>query len=89
MTKLVDRRILAAWLLLVGATMVAWQLGSDHGVSDVRTAAVLILVIAFVKVRIVGRYFMEIREAPIALAAIFDTWLIAVASTVLTLYCLV
>jgi hypothetical protein len=88
MSRLVDRSILAIWVLLLGATAVAWQLGSDHGVGDTRTAAVLVLVIAFVKVRFVGRYFMEIRESPIALAAIFDGWLIAVASTVITLYCL-
>lgn len=86
MSKLVDRRILAIWVLLLGATGVAWQLGSDHGVGDTPTAAVLILVIAFVKVRLIGRYFMEIREAPIALTAIFDGWLIAVATTVITMY---
>lgn len=88
MSRLVNRSILTVWVLLLGATVVAWQLGSDHGVGDTRTAAVVILVIAFVKVRMVGRYFMEIRESPIALAVIFDGWLIAVASTVIALFCL-
>lgn len=33
-----------------------------------------------------ARAFMEIRESPIALAAIVDLWLLAAATTVITLY---
>jgi hypothetical protein len=87
MSTFVDRSILAVWVVLLGATTVAWQLGVEHGIRDTG-AAVLILAIAFVKVRLVGRYFMEIRESPIALAAIFDLWLLAVATVVITFYCL-
>lgn len=86
MSSLVHRSVLVVWLVLLGATVAAWQLGNDDVVRDTRTAAVLILAIGFVKVRLVGRYFMEIRESPIALAAIFDLWLLAVATTVITLH---
>lgn len=86
MTRLVRPSVMAVWLLLIGATVAAWLLGTDHSVRDTRAAAVLILAIAFVKVRLVGRHFMEIREAPIPLVVIFDLWLLAVAATVIALY---
>jgi hypothetical protein len=85
MSRLVGRGVLAAWALLVGATVAAWQL-SDHGVANARTVAVLLLAIAFVKVQLVGTWFMEIRDSPIALVAIFHLWLFGVGTTVMALY---
>ncbi|GAH89626.1 unnamed protein product, partial [marine sediment metagenome] len=49
-------------------------------------AGVVILLIAFVKVRFVGRYFMELRHAPLGLVAVFDAWIVVVASALIGLF---
>jgi hypothetical protein len=46
-------------------------------------ASVLILLIAFMKVRLVGLYFMELREAPVALRGLFQGYCIVVSAAVL------
>jgi hypothetical protein len=76
----------AVWIALIAATLLSWWLGTDHGVHDVGTASALILTVAFVKVRFVGLYFMELRDAPIALRGIFEGWCVAVCSAVIVLY---
>lgn len=72
--SLLRDRITLAWLVLVAATIVSWQLGLDHGIGSHVGASAVILVVSFVKVRIVGLYFMEIRNAPSALRAPFETY---------------
>ena len=42
-------------------------------------AAVTVILIAFVKVRPVGRYVMELRNAPVVLLALFEGWVALVA----------
>ncbi len=67
------------WLFLVAATVVSWALGTDHGFVDDSTAAsVIVLVVAFVKVRFVGLYFMELKDAPLPLRALLEVWCLAV-----------
>jgi len=78
--------ITAVWGALIAATLVSWWLGTEHGVSDVQTASVLILLVAFVKVRFVGLYFMELRHAPIPLRLLFEGWCAVVSSTVIVMY---
>jgi hypothetical protein len=82
-----DRTTLV-WLGLVLATVVSWQLGTGQGLSG-ESAGVTILVIAFIKARFVGRYFMEIRDAPRALQVGFDAWVIVVAAALVGIYTLV
>jgi Prokaryotic Cytochrome C oxidase subunit IV len=47
---------------------------------------VLILLIAFVKVRFVGLYFMELREAPMLLRGLFETYCIGVCALVISMF---
>ncbi len=69
----------AVWLFLVAATVLSWALGTDHGfVSDHLTASVIILVVAFVKVRFVGLYFMELKDAPVPLRLLLEAWCLVV-----------
>jgi len=51
-----------------------------------RDLAVPVIVIAFMKVRLVGLHFMEIRAAPRVLRLGFEIWMIAIGSTLLTLF---
>jgi hypothetical protein len=64
----------------VAATTISWLLGTDHGLdgSGQRVASVAILVVALFKVRLVGLYFMDLRNAPLALRGIFEGWCIVV-----------
>jgi len=75
------------WLFLVAATVVSWALGTDHGfVDDTTAASVTVLVVAFVKVRFVGLYFMELKDAPVLLRALLELWCIAVCCLTLGLF---
>lgn len=74
----------AVWLVLVLATGFSWALGTDHGFgSDGQTAAsVVILVVAFVKVRFIGLFFMELRGAPLVLRMLFEGYCLAACAVV-------
>ena len=77
----------AVWVLLIAATVASWALGTDHGFVDSHTAAsITILVVAFVKVRFIGLYFMDLKDAPLALRAIMEFYCVAVCALVLAFY---
>lgn len=91
LAPLMRTRTTAVWLLLTAATMLSWSLGVDHSLgvpSGHSVAAIAILVIAFVKIRFVGLYFMELRDAPPALRAVFEIYCAAVLLTLSTMYLL-
>jgi len=75
------------WLLLVAATGASWWLGhqpdSDAGRHP---AAVGLILIAAIKVRVVVRHFMEVRQAPRTLRWVLDGWLFGTAVAVLGIY---
>ncbi|MFZ0715811.1 cytochrome C oxidase subunit IV family protein [Mycobacterium sp.] len=49
-------------------------------------ASVIILLIAFIKVRLVGMYFMELREAPNVLRGLFEAYCVIVCSLLLGVF---
>lgn len=59
------------WVLLILATVASWALGDSHAPSH-QLASVVVIGVAFVKVRFVGRYFMELRDAPQAMGVVLD-----------------
>ena len=66
------------WSLLIAVTITSWVLGSDHGPDGGQRDLVagVILALTFTKIDLVGRYFMELRDAPPALRRAFDAWAI-------------
>lgn len=86
MTALLRTPATAVWLILIAATGVSWALGSQHGTHDHRLASVIILLIAFVKVRLVGMYFMELREAPNVLRGLFEAYCLIVCALLLGVF---
>lgn len=74
MNTLVRTPASIAWLVLIVLTVVAWLLGTDHGFgpNGHTAAAIVILAVAVFKVRLVGVYFMDLREAPAALRLGFE-----------------
>jgi hypothetical protein len=86
---LLRTRVTLVWGALVGATVVSWQLGVDHGLrshADERLVSAAVLLIAFTKVRFVGLYFMELRRAPWALRGLFEGYCLLVFTVVLAVY---
>lgn len=78
----------AVWLLLVAATLLAWQLGthpSDPSHYTLKAAAILML-IAIVKVRFVIMQFMEVGHAPLPLRLACEAWMIAVCVVIIGFY---
>ena len=55
----------AIWLVLMLATLLSFAFGD--GLGPARVAAVAVLLVAYAKVNLIGRYFMELSEAPKAL----------------------
>lgn len=73
---------------LIIATLVSWWLGLHDGdpADGASIATIAVLIIAFVKVRLVGRYFMEIRDAPLILRLFFDVYVVAVCTALCVIY---
>jgi len=77
---------MVVWFILIAATLLSWHLGADHGIQNHRIATVLIMLVAFIKVRFVGLYFMELRDAPARLRLLFEMHCVVVCSVVEGVY---
>ena len=85
MIDLFRHRTTVVWALLVLATVVSWTLGVEAG-TGVQAGIVIVLLIAFTKVRYVGLEFMGLREANPILRGLFETWVVVVGGVVIGLY---
>lgn len=86
MLPMLRHRTTAIWLLLMLATSASWILGSENrGQFSAGTGTALMLV-AFVKVRLVGLHFMELRSAPLALRTLFEAYVVVVSTVVIVMY---
>jgi caa(3)-type oxidase subunit IV len=79
-------RVAVVWLVLLAATLLSWE--SAHSAGEYRLASSVVLLIAFLKARLIGLEFMELRGAPRVLRFIFETWAVLACATLLALYCL-
>jgi hypothetical protein len=85
----VNRRLLAAWLVLSAITLVYLWVGSVDPARCLRPSAVVTssaIVMALVKVRIIFREFMEVRHAPALLCWLTDGWVVLMAVCLLGSY---
>ena len=69
--SLLRNRISVVWFLLIAATLLSLSVGTGHGLDSHRGASVAVLLVAFVKVFLVGMYFMELRAAQNVLRGLF------------------
>lgn len=89
MSAFLKHRTTTIWLVLVVATLLAWLLGADHVLGDhTRLTTVLVLLVAFVKVRLIGLDFMELRTAPVPLRILFEGYVVVVLGAVVGTYLL-
>jgi hypothetical protein len=86
-----NKRLLVVWLVLASLTLA--YLGIDHSAHGnggfLRSSAVVtssVIVIAVIKVRIIFREFMEVRQAPVLLCRLTDAWVVLIAVSLLACY---
>jgi caa(3)-type oxidase subunit IV len=85
LSSLLKNRISLIWLALIAATLITWQIGTnDSGNPQLGTVAVLL--VAFIKVRLVGLYFMELRDAPLPLRLLFESYCLIVCTALILMY---
>ncbi len=80
------RRVTLVWLGLLAATVVSWEFGHVSLWGDTRNAGVVILAIAFVKIRFVILDFMELRHAPIGMRMAGEAWVIGLGGVLMAFY---
>jgi len=80
------RRITWVWLGLLAATLFSWAVGHRSLFADPRNAGVVILAIAFLKIRFVMLDFMELRHAPVGMRAAGEAWAIGICCVLIALY---
>jgi hypothetical protein len=85
---LLRQRSTVVWALLTAATCLSWRLGAGGHPAQVRETgvSVAVLAVAFAKIRLVGLYFMELKDAPLALRAIFEGYIVVVGGLVIGMY---
>lgn len=83
-----NKRLLVVWLILASLTLAYLWIDHSAGVSPKSSAIVTssVVVIALIKVRIIFREFMEVRNAPVALCRLTDAWVIVMAAALLGCY---
>jgi hypothetical protein len=83
-----NKRLLFVWVILAALTLA--YLWIDHSAGGLlKSSAVVtssVIVIALIKVRIIFREFMEVRDAPVLLCRLTDAWVVLVAAVLLTSY---
>jgi hypothetical protein len=83
-----NKRLLIVWVVLASLTM--GYLWLDHSVDGSHSASAVVtssvIVIAVIKVRIIFREFMEVRQAPVLLCRLTDAWVVLIAASLLACY---
>ena len=78
------------WILLCAITIASWWLAPGHTHRGPAVASVPITVavvlLGFIKGRLIIRYFMEVRNAPGWLKLFTDAWLTVLWASVLVIY---
>lgn len=73
------------WMVLLAATLLTAVVGLEqHG--SARPVGLLLLAVAFVKLRLVGLHFMELRTAPAPLRLLFEGYVAAVFLVLTVMY---
>ena len=76
--------LLLAWSALLLLSAATWALGHNDGDSW----AVLLIVVACAKARIVAIHFMEVGRAPMPLRLVVEGWTLLVAAGLCAIYLL-
>ncbi|OBB82319.1 hypothetical protein A5760_14970 [Mycobacterium colombiense] len=83
-----NKRLLFVWTILAALTLAYLWIDRSVG-GALKSSAVVtssVIVIALVKVRIIFREFMEVRNAPVLLCRLTDAWVVLIAVVLLGCY---
>jgi len=83
------RAINYAWIVLCAITIGSWWLAPGHsgGTAEANIAiTVTVILLGFIKGRLIIRYFMEVRSAPQWLKFATDAWLFVLWTAILVIY---
>lgn len=86
MRALLLSRVTAVWAPLVAAPLLSWELGHGLGFNSARSAGIAILVVTFIKVRMVMLDFMELRQAPRWMRLAAEAWVLGIAALLVGLF---
>ncbi|WP_176599253.1 cytochrome C oxidase subunit IV family protein [Sphingobium sp. 15-1] len=86
MKSLILSRVTLTWIVLLGATLLSWEMGHGMGFESIEHASMAIILVSFVKVRFVMHEFMELRHAPLFMRLLADGWIVVVTLLLLGLY---
>ncbi|MBW0017108.1 MAG: cytochrome C oxidase subunit IV family protein [Mycobacterium sp.] len=83
-----NKRLLVVWLVLASVTLAYLWIDHSNGGAPSASAVVTssVIVIALIKVRIIFREFMEVRQAPILLCRLTDAWVVLMGVSLLSSY---
>ncbi|WP_226351778.1 cytochrome C oxidase subunit IV family protein [Pseudonocardia sp. ICBG601] len=73
--------MLVAWAGLMAATILSWRWADTHDMSSLVNSGIILL--AFIKVYLVGHYFMELRAAPPLLRVTFAGWCVVICAALI------
>lgn len=89
MTSIGLRHITIAWILLCALTIGSWWLSPAHSSAPAVPSlniTLAVIVVGFIKCRMIIRYFMEVGSAPRWLRLATDGWLVALWGAALVIY---
>lgn len=78
-------RDLFVWGLLIACTLFSWWLGGGSEWFDRSSITTVVIVVSMIKARLVIRYFMEVKTAPLVLRLVMDLWCGAVGGVLVYL----
>jgi len=83
-----NKRLLFVWVILAALTLAYLWIDRSVGGALQSSAVVTssVIMIALVKVRIIFREFMEVRDAPVLLCRLTDAWVVLIAAVLLASY---
>jgi caa(3)-type oxidase subunit IV len=72
------RRLTVVWAVLLALTLGSFVVGIEQNADFAGAAAIVIVGIALLKVRLIGLHFMDVRIAPTVLRMLFEGYVLAV-----------
>ncbi|OBC01075.1 prokaryotic cytochrome C oxidase subunit IV family protein [Mycobacterium sp. 852013-50091_SCH5140682] len=84
-----SRVLTCVWLILSMLTVTSWWIGPVRSPGIPQPSVpitVVVLALGAVKCRMVIRYFMDVRSAPMWLRVVTDAWLVLLWGAVLAIY---
>lgn len=83
------RRMTVVWIVLLALTFGSFLVGIEQSADFAGAAAIAIIGIALLKVRLIGLHFMDVRIAPTALRMLFEGYVLVVFAALVFLDVLV